>query len=41
MKRAIESITGYLAGTDTGGSQSRSFNEIKVTDTETETTTTP
>ena len=39
MMKAIESITGYLAGTDTGGSQSRSFNEIKVTDTETETTT--
>jgi hypothetical protein len=37
MMRAIESIAGYLSGTDTGGSQSR--NIIKVTDTETETTT--
>jgi hypothetical protein len=39
MLDAIESIVGYLGGTDTGGSQSR--NVIKVTDTETETTTGP
>jgi len=39
MMRAIESIAGYLSGTDTGGGQSR--NIIKVTDTETETTTGP
>ena len=35
MMRAIESITGYLSGTDVGGGQSR--NVIKVTDTETTT----
>ena len=35
MMKAIESIAGYLAGTDTGGSQSR--NIIKVTETETTT----
>jgi hypothetical protein len=36
MMKAIESIAGYLSGTDTGGSQSR--NIIKVTETETKTT---
>ena len=38
MKRAIESITGYLAGTDTGGGQSRNVNEIVVEEKETKIT---
>jgi hypothetical protein len=39
MMRAIESIAGYLAGTDVGGGKSR--NVIEVTDTETTTKTIP
>ena len=35
MMKAIESITGYLAGTDTGGGQSRNVNEIVVEEKET------
>jgi len=35
MMKAIESITGYLAGTDVGGGQSRNVNEIVVEEKET------
>ena len=38
MIKAIESIAGYLAGTDTGGGQSRNVNEIIVEEKETKIT---